>query len=206
MPASVRQVHWFHLLVSLSRSGSSGCLLWLAREASGFPNFPSVFAHKGLRRANSASTPGAIRAIGRRMAPPKSRQKRRDLVRADTVGNFPPRMTGCVPRIEQCVCHWAVSRWAVESRAPEEDRAEARSIYASTNTSLSHSTNARNKIEKWRVEYNRECPHSSVGNLTPEEFAARHQMSSAITRTALASGRTRAGRRGATRSGLGSES
>jgi hypothetical protein len=31
---------------------------------------------------------------------------------------------------------------------------------------------ARNKIEKWRVEYNRERPHSSLGNLTPEEFAA----------------------------------
>ena len=43
---------------------------------------------------------------------------------------------------------------------------------------------ARNKIERWRVEYNRERPHSSLGNLTPEEFAAKHQMSSAIARTA----------------------
>jgi putative transposase len=43
---------------------------------------------------------------------------------------------------------------------------------------------ARNKIEKWRVEYNRERPHSRLGNLTPEEFAAKHQMSSAIARTA----------------------
>jgi Integrase core domain len=43
---------------------------------------------------------------------------------------------------------------------------------------------ARNKIEKWRVEYNRERPHSSLGNLTPEEFVAKHQMSSAIARTA----------------------
>jgi putative transposase len=31
---------------------------------------------------------------------------------------------------------------------------------------------ARSKIERWRVEYNRERPHSSLGNLTPEEFAA----------------------------------
>jgi hypothetical protein len=43
---------------------------------------------------------------------------------------------------------------------------------------------ARNKIEKWRVEYNRERPHSSLGNLTPEEFATQHQMSSAVASTA----------------------
>src|SRR5579862_3868225 len=43
---------------------------------------------------------------------------------------------------------------------------------------------ASNKIEGCPVEYNRERPHSSLGNLTPEEFAARHQMSSAIARTA----------------------
>jgi AcrR family transcriptional regulator len=43
---------------------------------------------------------------------------------------------------------------------------------------------ARNKIERWRVEYNRERPHSSLGNLTRGEFAAKHQMSSAIARTA----------------------
>jgi putative transposase len=43
---------------------------------------------------------------------------------------------------------------------------------------------ARNKIEKWRVEYNRERPHSSLGNLAPEEFAAKHQMSAAVARSA----------------------
>jgi putative transposase len=31
---------------------------------------------------------------------------------------------------------------------------------------------AREKIEAWRVEYNRERPHSSLGNQTPEEFRA----------------------------------
>jgi hypothetical protein len=63
---------------------------------------------------------------------------------------------------------------------------------------------ARNKIERWRVEYNRERPHSSLGNLTPEEFAA---ISDELGHRAhrLASGRTGTGRRGATRSGLGSE-
>jgi putative transposase len=43
---------------------------------------------------------------------------------------------------------------------------------------------ARGKIERWRTEYNRERPHSSLGYLTPEEFAAKNQMSSAIARTA----------------------
>jgi len=43
---------------------------------------------------------------------------------------------------------------------------------------------ARNKIEKWRIEYNREQPHSSLGHLIPEEFAAKNQRSSAIARTA----------------------
>jgi hypothetical protein len=43
---------------------------------------------------------------------------------------------------------------------------------------------ARRKIECWRIAYNRERSHSSLGNLTPEEFAAKHQRSSAIARTA----------------------
>ena len=43
---------------------------------------------------------------------------------------------------------------------------------------------ARSKIESWRIAYNRERPHSSLGNLTPEEFAAKHQRSSAVARTA----------------------
>jgi Integrase core domain len=43
---------------------------------------------------------------------------------------------------------------------------------------------ALNKVEKWRIEYNRERPHSSLGHLTPEEFAAKNQRSSAVARTA----------------------
>jgi putative transposase len=45
---------------------------------------------------------------------------------------------------------------------------------------------ARSKIEKWRIQYNRERPHSSLGNLTPEEFAAQASTegSSALARTA----------------------
>jgi putative transposase len=33
---------------------------------------------------------------------------------------------------------------------------------------------ARRKIERWRNEYNRQRPHSSLGYLAPEEFAASH--------------------------------
>jgi len=32
---------------------------------------------------------------------------------------------------------------------------------------------AQQRIENWREEYNRERPHSSLGYLTPAEFAAR---------------------------------
>ncbi len=31
---------------------------------------------------------------------------------------------------------------------------------------------AQGVIERWRIEYNTERPHSSLGDLTPEEFAA----------------------------------
>ena len=34
---------------------------------------------------------------------------------------------------------------------------------------------ARRKIEQWRMQYNRERPPSSLGYLTPEEFAASYQ-------------------------------
>jgi putative transposase len=34
--------------------------------------------------------------------------------------------------------------------------------------SLAH---ARSVIEAWRIEYNTERPHGSLGNLTPQEFA-----------------------------------
>jgi putative transposase len=43
---------------------------------------------------------------------------------------------------------------------------------------------ARRKIERWRIEYNRERPHSSLGHLTPGEFAAKNQMNSVIAPTA----------------------
>jgi putative transposase len=32
---------------------------------------------------------------------------------------------------------------------------------------------ARRAIEAWRIEYNTERPHSSLGDLTPEEYAER---------------------------------
>lgn len=33
---------------------------------------------------------------------------------------------------------------------------------------------ARAVIESWRIEYNTERPHSSLGNLTPKEFRDAH--------------------------------
>jgi len=35
---------------------------------------------------------------------------------------------------------------------------------------------AHDEIEKWRIEYNQERPHSSLGNRTPYEFAKEHQV------------------------------
>jgi putative transposase len=46
---------------------------------------------------------------------------------------------------------------------------------------------ARSKIGQWRIQYNRGRPHSSLGNLTPEDFAAQAaaaEGSSALARTA----------------------
>jgi putative transposase len=36
---------------------------------------------------------------------------------------------------------------------------------------------AQREIEAWRRHYNRERPHSSLGDLTPEEFVQMHQIS-----------------------------
>ena len=32
-------------------------------------------------------------------------------------------------------------------------------------------SSGRRAIENWRIDYNTERPHSSLGNLTPEEYA-----------------------------------
>ena len=34
---------------------------------------------------------------------------------------------------------------------------------------------AKEKIETWRMEYNQYRPHSSLDDLTPEEFYQQHQ-------------------------------
>jgi len=34
---------------------------------------------------------------------------------------------------------------------------------------------AKAKLEAWRLDYNEERPHSSIGNLTPSEFANKRQ-------------------------------
>jgi putative transposase len=40
-------------------------------------------------------------------------------------------------------------------------------------TSFATLADAKRKIEAWRMDYNVERPHSSLGYLTPAEFAAR---------------------------------
>jgi hypothetical protein len=51
---------------------------------------------------------------------------------------------------------------------------------------------ARRKIGQWREQYNRERPHSSLGYLTPEAFAAL-TTSEPVARTAWPAGRELAG-------------
>lgn len=46
------------------------------------------------------------------------------------------------------------------------------------------------KIEAWRVDYNRHRPHSSLGNLSPEEFARRALQGTEKRRTGELSART----------------
>jgi putative transposase len=66
----------------------------------------------------------------------------------------------------------------------EFQRTAARRVFQRARLSLAD--DARRKIECWRIAYNRDRPHSSLGNLTPEEFAAKNQMSSAAAHTAPA--------------------
>jgi len=43
---------------------------------------------------------------------------------------------------------------------------------------------AREKIEEWQQDYNANRPHSSLGNVSPEEFAAKNRpMETGLTRT-----------------------
>jgi putative transposase len=39
---------------------------------------------------------------------------------------------------------------------------------------------AKEKIESWRRDYNEERPHSSLGNMTPEEYARRAKMRASV--------------------------
>ena len=40
---------------------------------------------------------------------------------------------------------------------------------------------ARDKLEQWRLDYNRVRPHSALGDSAPEEFAQVWQTAAAIT-------------------------
>lgn len=43
-------------------------------------------------------------------------------------------------------------------------------------TLFSSLAEAREKITAWKEDYNRQRPHSSLGNLTPEEFAMKSRL------------------------------
>ena len=43
-------------------------------------------------------------------------------------------------------------------------------------------SDARDKIENWRRQYNTFRPHRSLGNLTPEEFAEKHKEEEILAR------------------------
>jgi len=47
---------------------------------------------------------------------------------------------------------------------------------------------AKAKIETWRLDYNQRRPHSSLGNLTPNEFMARCQAMRVAEAVAVSSG------------------
>jgi putative transposase len=48
-------------------------------------------------------------------------------------------------------------------------------------------TDAKTKIEAWRFDYNQRRPHSSLGDLTPNEFVARCQELRVVEAVAVSS-------------------
>jgi len=44
---------------------------------------------------------------------------------------------------------------------------------------------ANEKLEQWRIEYNTDRPHSSLGNLTPKEYADQRQQNNDILMKSL---------------------
>src|ERR1035437_5291586 len=105
----------------LSRKGSLGCSLCPVHEASDFPYFPTSFARKGgsrlLARIDGLHDRGDWKANGTGLSADFRRAPQiRRICIASGVRNLPPRRTGNVPRIEQCVCHWSG-----RISAPKED-------------------------------------------------------------------------------------
>jgi putative transposase len=49
-------------------------------------------------------------------------------------------------------------------------------------TLFSSLTEAREKITAWKEDYNRNRPHTSLGNLTPQEFALKSRLETKAAR------------------------
>jgi transposase InsO family protein len=105
------------------------------------------------------------------------------------------------PSAVSCTFSITSTRAAADSVSASKRRLRKECLNEHVLTSLD---DARSKIEQWRIEYNREQPHASLGYLTPEEFAAKNQESSAIARTAWPADQELAGAL-QRRAGLGSK-
>ena len=51
---------------------------------------------------------------------------------------------------------------------------------SATNASMSSLSEARHRISAWKEDYNTHRPHSSLGNLTPTEFATQRALEKQI--------------------------
>jgi len=80
--------------------------------------------------------------------------------------------------LDACAYHNGVKLKLIQPGKPTQNafiesfNAKFRDECLNTNWFLSLD-DARDKIEKWRHDYNTFRPHSSLGNLTPEEYRMR---------------------------------
>lgn len=69
----------------------------------------------------------------------------------------------------------ALGKWANENGFIESFNGKLREECLSINW-FSNLTESKQIIEQWRREYNGNRPHSSLGNLTPDEYVRQQQI------------------------------
>jgi putative transposase len=81
-----------------------------------------------------------------------------------------------------------IEAWASQKsfqRKGDPPDTDGRNFHGQTRTKLvnvhqfTSINDAKAKIEAWRVDYNQRRPHSSLGHLTPNEFAQQRQLARA---------------------------